>query len=89
MENTSNGFKISDEDLRLRGPGEFFGKKQHGYMKTKIADISKDEELIDLSRELAFKIVSNDDDLRSIENQKIKLELLDKYNNMLEFVDIG
>ena len=36
MENTSNGFKISDEDLQLRGPGEFFGKRQHGYMKTKI-----------------------------------------------------
>ena len=30
MENTTNGFKISDEDLKLRGPGEFFGKKQKG-----------------------------------------------------------
>ena len=36
-----------------------------------------------------LKIISNDDDLRSIENQKIKLELLDKYNSMLEFIDIG
>ena len=39
MENTSNGFKISDEDLKLRGPGEFFGKRQHGYMKMKIGKI--------------------------------------------------
>ena len=56
MENTVNGFKISDEDLKLRGPGEFFGKKQHGYMKTKIADIPQDLEIIDRARNLAFNI---------------------------------
>ena len=89
MENTSNGFKISDEDLKLRGPGEFFGKRQHGYMKMKIGDISEDNELIDISRKLAFKLVDNDHDLRTTENQKIKEELLNKYNNMLEFIDIG
>jgi ATP-dependent DNA helicase RecG len=89
MENTSNGFKISDEDLKLRGPGEFFGKRQHGYMKMKIGDISEDNELINISRKLAFKLVADDHDLRTTENQKIKEELLNKYNNMLEFIDIG
>ena len=89
MENTSNGFKISDEDLKLRGPGEFFGKKQHGYMKTKIADISQDSEIIDRARSLAFNIISKDDELKSIENKKIKNELFDKYSNMLEFINIG
>ena len=89
MENTSNGFKISDEDLQLRGPGEFFGKKQHGYMRTKIAEISKDLEIIKKTRNLAFNIVSEDYDLRSIEYQKIKKELLNRYSGMLEFIDIG
>ena len=89
MENTSNGFKISDEDLKLRGPGEFFGKRQHGYMKMKIGNIPEDSGLINISRELAFKLIDDDNDLRKTENQKIKEELLDKYNNMLEFIDIG
>ena len=89
MENTSNGFKISDEDLKLRGPGEFFGKKQHGYLKTKIADIAKDGEIIELSRNLAFKIIKNDNELKLSKNSKIRLELIDKYKNMLEFINIG
>ena len=89
MENTSNGFKISDEDLKLRGPGEFFGKKQHGYMKTKLADISQDSEIIDRARSLAFNIISKDDELKSLENKKIKNELIDKYSDMLEFINIG
>ncbi len=89
MENTSNGFKISDEDLQLRGPGEFFGKRQHGYMKTKIAEIAKDKDIIKEARNLAFSIVSKDHDLRSIEHQEIKKELLYRYGNMLEFIDIG
>tara|TARA_Y100000996_G_scaffold401305_1_gene372108 strand:- start:5456 stop:7555 length:2100 start_codon:yes stop_codon:yes gene_type:complete len=89
MENTLNGFKISDEDLQLRGPGEFFGKRQHGYMKTKIADISKDGDIIKETRHLAFNIVEKDHDLRSIEYQKIKKELIYRYSNMLEFIDIG
>ena len=60
MENTTNGFKISDEDMKLRGPGEFFGKKQHGYMKTKIANISEDNDIINITRNLAFDIISED-----------------------------
>jgi len=89
MENTLNGFKISDEDLQLRGPGEFFGKRQHGYMKTKIADIAKDGDIITQARNLAFDIVQNDYELKSMEYQKIKTELLFRYSNMLEFIDIG
>ena len=89
MENTSNGFKISDEDLKLRGPGEFFGKKQHGYMKTKLADISQDSEIIDRARGLAFNMIAKDDELKFPENKKIKNELIDKYSDMLEFINIG
>ena len=89
MENTLNGFKISDEDLKLRGPGEFFGKRQHGYLKTKIADISKDLDIIKFARNLAFDIVQDDCELKNPENKNIKNELIYRYSNMLEFIDIG
>ena len=89
MENTLNGFKISDEDLQLRGPGEFFGKRQHGYMKTKIADIAKDGDIIKQARYLAFDIVLKDYELKFPEHQKIKKELFSRYSSMLEFIDIG
>tara|TARA_B100001287_G_scaffold86798_1_gene72669 strand:- start:10359 stop:12260 length:1902 start_codon:yes stop_codon:yes gene_type:complete len=89
MENTLNGFKISDEDLKLRGPGEFFGKRQHGYLKTKIADISKDLDIIKFARNLAFDIVQDDCELKNPEHKNIKNELIYRYSNMLEFIDIG
>jgi len=89
MENTLNGFKISDEDLKLRGPGEFFGKRQHGYLKTKIADISKDIDIIKYARNLAFDIVQDDCELKNPEHKNIKNELIYRYSNMLEFIDIG
>ena len=89
MENTLNGFKISDEDLKLRGPGEFFGKRQHGYLKTKIADISKDLDIIKFARNLAFDIVQDDYELKNPEHKNIKNELIYRYSNMLEFIDIG
>ena len=89
MENTLNGFKISDEDLKLRGPGEFFGKRQHGYLKTKIADISKDLDIIKFARNLAFDIVQDDCELKNPKHKNIKNELIYRYSNMLEFIDIG
>ena len=45
MKRTANGFEIADEDLKLRGPGDFFGEKQHGLPEMKIADLSKMEDV--------------------------------------------
>ena len=60
MENTLNGFKISDEDLQLRGPGEFFGTRQHGYIKNGLADFYNDGIIIRNARSQAFKLVENE-----------------------------
>lgn len=57
MCNTNNGFEIAQSDLELRGPGEFFGERQHGELRFKIADISADMKLINDSKELAKKIL--------------------------------
>ena len=58
-------------------------------MKTKIADIPQDLEIIDSARNLAFNIIYKDDELKFPENKKIRHELFNKYSNMLEFVNIG
>ena len=57
---TTDGFKIADEDLRLRGPGDFFGTKQHGLPKLKIADILTDTKILTQTQQLAMNIMEND-----------------------------
>lgn len=54
---TNDGFKIAEEDLKLRGPGEFFGTRQHGLPELKIADIIHDGPLLDEAGALAAKLI--------------------------------
>ena len=89
MEKTSDGFIISDEDLKLRGPGDFFGTKQHGFIKSKIINFSQDFEIIKRSRKKAFEIIDEDSKLSLSKNSLIKLEFLKNYKEMLEFINIG
>ncbi len=56
---TNNGFEIAEQDLILRGPGEFFGERQHGELSFKIADLAADMELIEQTKQLARRLVSN------------------------------
>ena len=87
LEKYIDGFKISDEDLKLRGPGEFLGTKQHGYVNSKLVDIANDGKIIRHARTRAFEIIENDPKLNS--NKNLKNKLLKDYNHMLEFVNIG
>ncbi len=56
----SDGFKIAEEDLKLRGPGDFFGSLQAGFPQLKIADPLRDISLLEKARSLAYKVVSKD-----------------------------
>ena len=87
LRSTNDGFKIAEEDLKLRGPGEFLGTKQHGYVSSKLLDIANDGEIIRHARTRAFEIIENDPKL--ISNQNLKLKLLRDYKHMLEFINIG
>lgn len=60
---TSDGFKIADEDLKLRGPGDFFGSRQHGLPEFKIADIMSDMKVLRQAQQAARDILSGDPDL--------------------------
>lgn len=65
MTHTNDGFKISEEDLRLRGPGDFFGKRQHGLPPIKIADMASDMALMSAAQAAARKIGDSDPELEA------------------------
>ncbi|MCK9560376.1 MAG: ATP-dependent DNA helicase RecG, partial [Candidatus Marinimicrobia bacterium] len=85
---TIDGFEISEADLKLRGPGEFYGTKQHGYLKMKIADPLIDIEILKSARERAFSLLKNDPHLRRPENQPIRAHLMQQYANQIDFSNI-
>ncbi|MFN3851696.1 MAG: ATP-dependent DNA helicase RecG [Spirosomataceae bacterium] len=72
MVRTNNGFEISEVDLQLRGPGDLSGTQQSGLIDLKVADLSKDGEILKIAREEAMAILEGDPDLESPENQPIK-----------------
>jgi ATP-dependent DNA helicase RecG len=55
LRETADGFRIAEEDLRLRGPGEISGIQQSGYLTLGIADLARDTELLEMAREDAFR----------------------------------
>ncbi len=71
MRKTSDGFEISKSDLKLRGPGDFFGTKQHGVPELKIANIFEDTELMLKAREGAEKVLKEDPSLSKPENKNL------------------
>ncbi|MCK4352815.1 ATP-dependent DNA helicase RecG [candidate division WOR-3 bacterium] len=89
IENENDGFKLAEKDLQLRGPGEFFGTRQHGLPELRLANPIYNVRLLSLTRNLAFKVISQDPELQKIENRIIKKTINHKYRNKLEFLEAG
>jgi ATP-dependent DNA helicase RecG len=86
---TTDGFRIAEEDLKLRGPGEFFGTRQHGLPELRVADIINDYALLQLARRDAFRIVADDPGLAKPEHAKIRARLEEAFKNRLDLIRIG
>jgi ATP-dependent DNA helicase RecG len=89
MEKTSDGFKIADEDLNLRGPGEFIGERQSGFLSYKIANMITDGPIISDARAAAFSIIEKDPSLENSVNKPMKRWFMSHYSNYLEKINLS
>lgn len=79
MTETSDGFKIAEKDLELRGPGEFFGTRQHGLPELKVANLYSDMDLVKKSGQAANDLIMRDPMLENSENAVIKKKIEDMF----------
>ncbi|MCE2734767.1 MAG: ATP-dependent DNA helicase RecG [Flammeovirgaceae bacterium] len=72
MVQTNNGFEIAETDLRLRGPGDLTGTQQSGVLDLQLADLAKDQQLLQLAREEAIHLLETDPELEKPEHHGIR-----------------
>ncbi|MCB9066558.1 MAG: ATP-dependent DNA helicase RecG [Calditrichae bacterium] len=89
MSQTNDGFVIAEEDLRLRGSGEFFGTRQSGMPDLKFANLLTDQKIIEIARKDAFAIVQRDPHLRLPENEIIRERFKDKFVDKFQMPNIA
>jgi len=89
MVQTTDGFKIAEVDLKLRGPGDIFGTKQSGVPELKYVNIVEDHELISQTKKIAFELIKNDPSLSFSENKIIKENLFTHYSENLNYAKIA
>jgi ATP-dependent DNA helicase RecG len=75
MKETNDGFVIAREDLRLRGPGDFFGRRQHGLPQFKLADLLEDSALLPAAKEAALAVFQEDPSLAAPEHRQLRAEV--------------
>lgn len=84
MQETNDGFVISEKDLELRGAGEFFGTRQHGIPEFKVANLFEDMDLLKKVQVLAIKILDQDPNLENEENLLLKKTIDKKFSGKIE-----
>jgi ATP-dependent DNA helicase RecG len=75
MIRTNDGFEIAETDLELRGPGDILGTQQSGMPEMKIADISRDKDILKAARDIAQQTLDEDPELEKSEHAVVKAEL--------------
>ncbi|MBS3733511.1 MAG: ATP-dependent DNA helicase RecG [Phycisphaerae bacterium] len=83
---THDGFTIAEEDLRIRGPGELFGTRQHGLPELKVADLIEDLDLLRDARRDAFALVRDDPSLSGPHHQTLREEMEKLYADRLDLI---
>ena len=84
MAQTTDGFLIAEEDLKLRGPGDFYGTRQSGLQPLPFIDVLRDVPVLKEAREEAFALLDDDPKLARAEHAVLKAVVRSKYKNVLE-----
>ena len=86
---TNDGFRIAEEDLRLRGPGELIGKHQHGFPAFKVANLLDDLDLLQAARDDAAEIVRDDPYLKASKHRPLRAALWARFGEALALIDVA
>lgn len=89
MTETTDGFKIAEVDLEIRGPGEFLGTRQSGLPEFRVGNIARDIDILSEARKGAFELIEKDPDLRLPEHQPFKEILKTRWKGKLELVQVS
>lgn len=89
MESTTDGFRIAEADLEIRGPGDFLGTRQSGMPDFRVADILRDGSLLEQARQAAFGLIKNDPEFTSPQHLPMRDELMRRWGKRLELAMIG
>jgi ATP-dependent DNA helicase RecG len=89
MTRTNDGFEIAEMDLRLRGPGEFFGTRQHGLPEMKLADITQEIEMLQIARDDARAILDRDPKLSQPAHHALREALRAEFGETLRLAQVG
>jgi ATP-dependent DNA helicase RecG len=89
MEETTDGFRIAEEDLKIRGPGEFLGTRQSGLPELRTANIVRDIAILTAAREEAFRLIEEDPGL-SLPTHRVLREIVeDRWAKGLALAEVG
>ena len=86
---SNDGFVIAEEDLRIRGPGEFLGLRQWGMPEFRVANLVRDLELLQEARLEAFSLVKQDPGLQQAAHQGLREAMLHKWGEKLELGSVS
>ncbi len=89
MTKTNDGFEIAEMDLQLRGPGHFFGTRQHGLPEFKMADITSEIEMLKVARADALEILDRDPRLDEPVHKNLRAALVRQFGETLQLAQIG
>lgn len=86
---STDGFALAELDFQLRGPGDLFGTQQHGLPPLRIANLNRDQEILEEARREAQLLIAADPGLQHADHTKLRRQMLMRYGKVLDISDVG